>query len=215
MSPLDTLRTLPTAAVSDALDRLGLPGSCWQVGPLFNEARLVGPAFTVRYVPTGSPKGNVGDFLDDVPPGAVVVIDNAGRTDCTVWGDIMTTLALQRGVGGTVIDGVCRDVAKAIDARYPIYSRSRFMRTGKDRIELAEIDGPVSIGGVRVRPGDLLVGDADGVLAVPQDRAEEVVATALEIERVEGGIMAAIEGGGSLREARRQFGYHTLQRSQS
>ena len=95
-----------TAAVSDALDRLGRPGSLLGIAPLFDGARLCGPAFTVRYVTAGSPPGTVGDYLDDVPPGGVVVLDNGGRVDCTVWGDILTAMANQRGVAGTVIDGV-------------------------------------------------------------------------------------------------------------
>jgi Aldolase/RraA len=90
-----------TATVSDALDRLGRPGSMLGLAPLSDGARLCGRAFTVRYVTAGSPPGTVGDYLDDVPPGAVVVLDNGGRTDCTVWGDILTAMAADRGIGGT------------------------------------------------------------------------------------------------------------------
>ena len=86
-----------TATVSDALDRLGRPGSLLGIAPLFDGARLCGPAFTVRYMTAGSPPGTVGDYLDDVPPGAVVVLDNGGRVDCTVWGDILTAMAADRG----------------------------------------------------------------------------------------------------------------------
>ncbi len=110
----------------------------------------VRPAFTVRYVTAGSPPGTVGDYLDDVPPGGVVVLDNGGRTDCTVWGDILTAMADQRGVAGTVIDGVCRDVQRALGLVYPIYSRGRFMRTGKDRVEVSDVGRP---GHRRRRPG--------------------------------------------------------------
>ena len=94
------------------------------------------------------------------------MLDNGGRTDCTVWGDILTAVAHQRGIAGTVIDGVSRDVRRALELGYPIYSRGRFMRTGKDRVEVAEVGGPVTIGGVQVAPGDLLVGDDDGVVAI-------------------------------------------------
>ena len=82
---------LDTPGVSDALDKLGLPGQCFGVAPLDNYSKvIVGPAFTVQYVTASAPPGTVGDFIDDVAPGDVVVIDNGGRTDCTVWGDIMT-----------------------------------------------------------------------------------------------------------------------------
>jgi len=98
---------LDTPGVSDALDKLGLPGQCLGVMPLANyDTVLVGPAYTVQYVSASTPPGTVGDFIDDVAPGDVVVIDNQGRTDCTVWGDIMTQYAGQRGIAATVIDGV-------------------------------------------------------------------------------------------------------------
>ncbi|KAJ5172207.1 RraA-like protein [Penicillium capsulatum] len=79
-----------TPAVSDALDKLGISGQALNIMPLANyESVTVGPAFTVRYVPASNPPGSVGDFIDDVAIGDVVVIDNCGRTDCTVWGDIV------------------------------------------------------------------------------------------------------------------------------
>lgn len=201
-----------TATASDALDRLGRPGSLLGIAPLFDGARLCGPAFTVRYVTAGSPPGTVGDYLDDVPPGEVVVLDNGGRTDCTVWGDILTAMANQRGVVGTVIDGVCRDVQRALGLSYPIYSRGRFMRTGKDRVEVSDVGRPVTVGGVQVRPGDILVGDADGVIAVPHENADEVAEICAQISAREEAILADVLADGSLAEARRSHGYHLLQR---
>ena len=79
----------------------------------------------MRYLPASSPPGSVGDFIDDVATGDVVVIDNGGRKDCTVWGDIMTQYAGLRGIAGTVIDGVCRDVNRAISDDYPIFTVGR------------------------------------------------------------------------------------------
>ena len=95
---------LDTPGVSDALDKLGLPGQCLGVMPLDNYGKVVvGPAFTVQYVSASVPPGTVGDFIEDVAPGDVVVIDNAGRTDCTVWGDIMTQYAGTRQIAATVM----------------------------------------------------------------------------------------------------------------
>jgi regulator of RNase E activity RraA len=201
--------------VSDALDRLGRPGSMLGIAPLFDGARLCGPAFTVRYVTAGSPPGTVGDYLDDVPPGAVVVLDNGGRTDCTVWGDILTAMADNRGVGGTVIDGVCRDVQRALSISYPIYSRGRFMRTGKDRVEVSDVNRPVTVGGVQVRPGDLLLGDADGVLAVPHELVDRVLEICAVVEEREEAILADVLAGTSLADARARHGYHLLQRKEA
>ena len=105
-----------TASISDALDSLGMPGSLHGIGSLRPGQRTAGPAFTVSYEPVDEHGGTVGDFLDDVPPGSVIVIDNAGRTDCNVWGGIMSQAAHARGVAGTVINGTCRDVAVANSA---------------------------------------------------------------------------------------------------
>jgi 4-hydroxy-4-methyl-2-oxoglutarate aldolase len=212
MTELHPLAAHSTATISDALDRVGRPGSMLGIAPLFDGARLCGRAFTVRYVTATSPPGTVGDYLDDVAPGQVVVLDNGGRTDCTVWGDILTAMADNRGVAGTVIDGVCRDVQRALGLGYPIYSRGRFMRTGKDRVQVSDVGTPVSIGGVNVQTGDLLVGDADGVLSVPRDVEDEVASICAEISEREEGIVADILAGTSLGEARKTHGYHLLQR---
>jgi regulator of RNase E activity RraA len=183
------------------------------VAPLDNYRKvIVGPAFTVQYVSASVPPGTVGDFIEDVAPGDVVVIDNGGRTDCTVWGDIMTQYAGTRQIAATVIDGVCRDVNKALGDGYPIFSKGRFMRTGKDRVQVQSVNQPVSIGTVRVSSRDIVVADANGVVIVPRARAAEVAACARQIESVEADIRALIAQGKTLKEARAALGYHNLQR---
>lgn len=204
-----------TAAVSDALDKLGLAGQVWDIMPLANyDTVTVGPAFTVRYVPASNPPGSVGDFIDDVAEGDVVVIDNGGRTDCTVWGDIMTQYAGIRGIAGTVIDGVCRDVSRAIADNYPVFTAGRWMRTGKDRIQVGAVNEPIGVGKVRVQARDIVVADANGVVIVPRERAREVAQTVQKIDQVEANIRQLIAGGATIAEARRKLGYHTLQRKQ-
>lgn len=204
---------LHTAGVSDAMDKLGLHGQALGLTPLTNCFKaVVGPAFTVKYVPAAMPPGTVGDFIDDVAAGDMVVIDNDGRTDCTVWGDIMTHYAGLRGIVGTVIDGACRDVSRARKDGYPMFTAGCFMRTGKDRVQVEAINTTVAIGTVRVVPRDIVVADADGVVIVPRDRACEVVAIARNIEEVEATIRERIINGATIREAREALGYHTLQR---
>jgi regulator of RNase E activity RraA len=209
--PVARVRALSTSALSDALDRLGIAGQAPGIVPLDRSFRLAGRAWTLRYGPVGQDRGTVGDYIDDLGPGDVVVLDNQGRVDATVWGDLLTVTAHRRGVAGTVIDGVCRDVDRSVTLGYPIFSRGNWMRTGKDRVRVEATQVPVSIGGIRVEPGDLLLGDGDGLVAVPAARVDDVLAVAEEIERAEDAIRAAIEGGASLRDARRAVGYHDLQ----
>jgi len=204
-----------TPGVSDALDKLGIPGQAFGIMPLSNyEKTTVGPAFTVRYVPASDPPGSVGDFIDDVAVGDVVVIDNGGRTDCTVWGDILTQYAGLRGISGTVIDGVCRDVNRALTDEYPLFTAGRWMRTGKDRVQVGGVNEPISVGNVRVGPRDIVVADANGVVVVPRYRAREVASLAAKIEESERGIRDLIARGATIAEAREKLQYHTLQRKE-
>jgi regulator of RNase E activity RraA len=206
------LAALPTASISDALDFLQLPGSLYGIGPLRDGTRMVGQAFTVQYEPVDADRpGTVGDFLDDVPIGAVVVIDNAGRTDCTVWGGIMTRTAAARGIAGTVIHGTCRDVPSILEVGYPMWSSARFMRTGKDRVQLRAVQVPLLVDNVVIRPGDWVCADDDGALVVPAARVWHVIDVAQRIEHTEDAIIAAVLAGASLTQARTNHGYHRLQ----
>jgi regulator of RNase E activity RraA len=202
---------LDTTALSDALDRLGIPGQCLGIKPLDPRFRLAGRAFTILYGPASVPSGTVGDFIDDVAEGSVIVIDNGGRENATVWGDILTMVAHRRKIAGTVIDGACRDTFLSREIMYPIFSRSYSMRTGKDRVQVEAFNGPVNIGDARVLPGDILRGDADGVIAIPQAHENEVLTVAEEIDAIEQKIRNAVLEGMTLAEARTQFRYHQLQ----
>jgi 4-hydroxy-4-methyl-2-oxoglutarate aldolase len=203
---------LDTAALSDALDRLGIVGQCTRIMPRDNGFRMAGRAYTVLYRLAGDgDEGHVGDFIDDVAPGSVIVIDNASRDTMGTWGNILTEMSHLRGMAGTVIDGNCRDVALCRELGYPIFSSHHWMRTGKGRIELAGLQVPVCIGGVVVKPGDLLRGDADGVVAVPKRHVARVLDIAEDITVKENAIRAGIRGGMRLDQARAGHRYHDLQ----
>jgi 4-hydroxy-4-methyl-2-oxoglutarate aldolase len=202
---------LDTTALSDALDRLGIPGQCLGIKPLDSRFRLTGRAFTLLYGPAGVPPGTVGDFIDDVPEGNVIVIDNGGRENATVWGDILTLVAHRRNIAGTVIDGACRDTNLSRETGYPIFSRSYSMRTGKDRVQLEATNGPVNIGDARVLPGDILRGDGDGVVVIPQAHEDRLLTIAEEIDATEQKIRQAVLEGLRLTDARKRYGYHQLQ----
>jgi len=205
------LSDLDTAALSDALDRLGIDGQAIGIAPTAGPAELVGRAFTVRMLPVGTRGGSVGDYIDDVPAGYVVVIDNQGRLDQTVWGDILTSVASRTDIAGPVIDGVCRDTARAAELAYPIFARGNTMRTGKDRVSAEGYNEAVQIASVRVEPDDWLRGDADGVVVVPATHVNEVLEFAEEIARAENHIRARTADGAPLRQARADVGYHQLQ----
>ena len=208
---IQALKKMDTASISDAMDKLGIPCGLLGIQAVVEGNKICGDAFTVHYIPCGMDKGNVGDFIDDVKPGQVVVIDNGGRTYCTVWGDIMTYTAKTKGIEGTLIDGVCRDVNGIKELNYGIYTKGKYMVTGKERVTVDSVNIPVAISGVQVRPGDIILGDDSGALVIPQEKAEEVLAVAQHIEEVEQKIIAEVKAGSTLKAAREKLGYHSLQ----
>lgn len=209
---IERIAQLDTATISDALDKLGIAGQCLGIKPRDHTFRMAGRAFTILYGPADAEPGTVGDYIDDLEPGTVVVLDNGGREDATVWGDILTFVAHQKHIAGTVIDGACRDVHLSLELGYPIYSRSYSMRTGKDRVQVEGVNVPVNIGEARVCPGALLRGDADGVVVIPQSQEDEVISVAESIDEAERRIREAVNQGKRLDEARVSNRYYELQR---
>ena len=209
---LDILNRVSTSTVSDALDRHGINGQALGIKPLDRSFRIIGRAFTLKYTSVGAVRGTVGDFIDDLGPGDVVAIDNNGRMDATIWGDILTLVASRRGVSGTIIDGICRDTDRALELGYPIFARGNAMRSGKDRVMLEATQVPVNIGGVRVQPGDIIFADGDGVVIVPKEREDDVLSAAADIEAAEERIREAVMSGMRLDEARKKNAYYDLQK---
>lgn len=208
---IERLEKLDVASVSDAMDKIGIPCGLLGIHAVVPGKHICGRAFTVHYVPNGVVKGNVGDFLDDVQPGQVVVIDNGGRLYCTVWGDIMTFVATRKGIAGTVIDGVCRDIPGIKENDYPIFTKSTYMVTGKDRVTVDYVNKPVAISSVQVCPNDIILADDTGAVCIPDAVAEKVADIAESIEKTEQAIIAEVKNGSTLKDARAKLGYHHLQ----
>ena len=197
---VERFKVMDTCCVSDAADRLGIPVGLYHIKPVVKGVSICGQV-----------KGTVGDFLDDVQPGQVVVIDNGGRDYCTVWGDLMSISASTRGIAGTIIDGVCRDLPTIYKLNYPIYTKGAYMVTGKDRVEVDAVNVPVAVSGIQVKPGDIILADDTGAIAIPLEAAEEVLKVSEEIAQKEAKIEAAVREGKSLKEARASVHYHNLQ----
>jgi len=150
---------------------------------------------------------NAGNYIDDVPPHSVIVVDNNGRTDCTTWGDILTQVALKRNIAGTVIYGAARDVQSIRESQYPLYACATYMRSGKNRVYKSEQECPLSINGVQIHPGDIIFGDENGVLVIPKKNLQEVITKAGHIKSTEEAILQSIQGGMKLEEARQKHRY--------
>jgi regulator of RNase E activity RraA len=202
---LESFARHSTSTVSDALERHGINDRCSDLSPFEPHARICGRAFTVSYVPCEAATRPALDYIDEIPAGAVVVIDVGGRMDCAVWGDLRSITAVTRGFGGTIVDGVCRDTLQAIELGYPVFARGVFSHAAKGRVQVDAINVPVSLGDVVVRPNDIVVADRDGVVVVPSEIAEEVLAAAEEIVASEASIKQAIRDGMGFHAALRKF----------
>src|SRR5512136_682543 len=185
---IQAYRKITTASVADALWGLGVSGHMDHEIKPFMKAKIVGPAVTVREEPTTEriPPSHALELIDNSPAGGVIVIAIDGFRDVAVWGGLMTAGAVVNGIEGAVLDGGVRDVEEIErDFGFPVFSRSICPATTVGRFKTVAANVPVSVGGVTVNPGDLIVGDRDDVIVVPSAMAEAVLKGAQEIEHPE------------------------------
>ena len=185
-------RDLYTAVLSDVLDELGhrdqaMPPS---IRPLDDELVMVGRARTGVYrevysvVPGANPYALEIALVDDLKAGDVAVLGCGGSTRIAPWGELLSTAARARGAAGCLTDGFVRDIKPIRRMKFPVFHGGIAPLDSKGRGMVAEIDVPIRCGGVAVSPGDLIVGDADGVIVVP--RAVEAVALDKAFAKVRG-----------------------------
>jgi 4-hydroxy-4-methyl-2-oxoglutarate aldolase len=191
-SVIETARALPAATLHEAGGKIGaLPSAIKPVAPGF---RICGTAVTVH-----SPGGDnlwLHRAIALAQPGDVLVVYASGVYEHGYWGEVMTTAAKARGLAGLVIDGAVRDADLLEAIGFPVFSRGLSIRgTSKDYGAIGWINEPVMIGNVRVNAGDLIVGDRDGVVAIPRARAADVVERAAKREADEAAICKRIEAG--------------------
>ena len=187
-SLVDGFNAVAVASVADAVDKVcgkrGYMAAC--IKPRINDKRICGPAATVLETATDEfvPPQHALDLIDEAPKGSVIVISIAGgEPDVAVWGGLMTAGAVANGHAGAVLDGGVRDLAEIRrDYGFPVYARDVSPGTTLGRYKTVASQVPVSVGGIMVHPGDLIVGDVDGVVVVPKDMAAEVLKLSQEID---------------------------------
>jgi 4-hydroxy-4-methyl-2-oxoglutarate aldolase len=196
---IDRLAAIPyTGAVSDILDEMGWPNQSLpsSIQSLVPGQTLAGSALTLRGEPTTSDDPNIIfvpflKMLGDVRPGSVLVYetndDNAAHL-----GELSSETAKFRGARGAVIDGGARDTEYMVRLGFPVFSRYRTMRDIRGRWRLTAYNVPITVGGVAIQPGDLVLGDRDGVIIIPQQIAEEVITKAEEVVNTENLVRKAI-----------------------
>jgi 4-hydroxy-4-methyl-2-oxoglutarate aldolase len=185
---VDGFNKVAVASVADAVDKVcgqrGYMAAC--IKPRINDARICGPAATVLEAATDEfvPPQHALDLIDEAARGSVIVISiEGGQPDVAVWGGLMTAGAVANGHAGAVLDGGVRDLVEIRrDYGFPVYARDVSPGTTLGRYKTVASQVPVRVGGIMVHPGDLIVGDVDGVVVVPRARAGEVLKMAQEID---------------------------------
>lgn len=184
------LAQMVTPHLSDSMERLYAAGP--QLRPMHKEGKLAGPAFTVKTA--AGDNLLVHKALDTARPGDVIVVDAGGFLDNAIIGELMMSRARQRGVAGLVIWGAIRDSAEIGAGNYPVFAAGVSHR-GPYKNGPGEINVPVVIGGMVINPGDIIVGDADGLVAVPLELADKILASAKAILAKETAAMKQIQDG--------------------
>jgi 4-hydroxy-4-methyl-2-oxoglutarate aldolase len=208
---VEGFRAVTTASVADAVDRvLRRPGyMTHQIKPI-GPGRVVGPAITVleRASLEAQPPALALQAIDEAEPGSVLVIgmeDPIGAENVAVFGGLMGTGAVTRGMAGAILDAGVRDVEEILGLGFQVFSRTVIPSTTVGRYVTVDRNVPVVCGGVRVHPGDIVVADTDGVVVVPRDAAAEVLEVATGIEATEREMAEEIKRVGSIRKALEKF----------
>ncbi|MEJ7747949.1 MAG: hypothetical protein WKF56_01520 [Candidatus Limnocylindrales bacterium] len=200
------LRAVSTATLTSQLLRRGIRNSFLAgVRPLRPDLRMVGRAVTLRYVPMREDVGTGAVFdnstnpqriaVESVEPGDVLVIDARGDTRAGSLGNILATRILRRGAAGIVTDGAFRDTPGFIELNLPTYAAAAHAATSATIHHPVDVGVPIGCAGVLVLPGDILVGDAEGVVVIPTAMVEAVAVDALEQERLEAYLLRLVDGG--------------------
>jgi regulator of RNase E activity RraA len=203
---IDTLSTVSTATVTTILLRKGLR-NVWIRGtrPLRpNQPRVVGQAFTLRFVPAREDLATVESWssprstraaIEDMPEGCVVVADAMRITDAGIFGDILCARLVKRGVAGLVSDGVVRDLEGVLRTGLPVWCQGCAAPPSVAGLTFVNWQEPIGCGGVAVFPNDVIVSDMDGAVVIPQALLDEVVASGPEQERLEAWVVKEVEKG--------------------
>lgn len=170
--------------------------------------KVVGFAMTVLendiYQQPEKPFGYMTEALDDLRPNEIYVATGAHHS--ALWGELLTASARARGAVGAILDGYIRDTPKVLEQNFPVFCSGTWAQDSSIRTYVFDWRCPIEIGQVTIRDGDLIFGDIDGVLVIPQDIAQEVIARALEKAATEKTMRKAVEGGMLVTEAFRKFG---------
>ncbi len=202
---------LYTGAISDVLrEHALLDQSIGHLIPLRPEKTIAGIAFTVKSAPNVKITGEMTfrtQMLDEMKADAFVVWDASNDEKATMWGGVMTATAVGKGLRGALIDGGIRDTHQILEKDFPVFYKYRIPNGSLGRCLITHYQVPILIRGVLIKPGDVILGDIDGVVVVPRDLAYEVLVRAEEIRANEKKIFGWVAEGQSVHQITEKGGY--------
>jgi len=203
---------LYSAVISDSLDAEGCPCQAMEarIRPVTPDMVVVGRARTAKWVNVyhrrDNPYANEIALLDSMKPGEVSVHDTGQSPQSAPWGELLSTAARMRGSTGAVVDGMIRDTRRIVEMEFPVFCTGYRPIDSAGRSEIVAIDEPVSCGGVRVHPGDVIFGDIDGVVVVPAAVADKIIEIAYGKVTGENNTRRELLEGKLLREVYEKYG---------
>jgi len=209
----ERLEKLSTTNLSDALDKLGIRGATFGIRPVWGAPKIIGNALTVKMTAAGETKSTThlgSAVIDSAEEGDIILVDNGGRPDVSCWGGILATGAKKRGVSGVIVDGACRDADEFLEMEYPVFSRAVVPMSARGRVIQESYNTIIQIGGVQVRPGDIVVADANGVIVIPVEKFAQVLVEAEKLLNLEEQMMAEVKAGTSMLDVDKKFRYEQM-----
>ena len=203
MPLLDRLSSLDTNTVSDALDFLNLSGATFGLRPLWDCPKIVGRASTIQLGPKTEAKPTVHlitPVIEAIQTRDRILVISGGAEGVSCWGDILANAAMAKGIRGSVIDGLSRDIDGSESVGYPVYGRGVTMISARNRVIQIDSGKPVQMAGVMVCEDDYVIADRCGAVFVPEDRIEEVLDLGERIAKRQDGMVAAVRSGRSVVE---------------
>jgi 4-hydroxy-4-methyl-2-oxoglutarate aldolase len=204
---------LSTTNLSDALDQVGLRGAVIGIRPLFGMPKVIGRAVTIKITAAGMMKSkrHLGvDAIASADSGDVIAIDNRGDLYNNCWGEILSCAAQKKGVAGVFVDGAARDVDFCQEIGFPVFAKGVVPITARGRIMQEDFNCPIRLGDIQVRPGDILVGDVNGIVVIPMERLDEVLKAAEVILEKEELMRADILAGMDILEIDNKYNYEQM-----
>lgn len=207
------LTALATTNLSDAMDKVGVRGAVIGIRPMLGAPKIVGRAVTIKITAAGpvKSKSHLGvEAIAAAEAGDIIAIDNHGDVTNNCWGEVLACAAKMKGVSGVVVDGAARDLDACNELEFPVFARAAVPITARGRITQEDFNCLIRMGDVQVRPGDVIVGDINGVVVIPIENLPEVVDVAETLMAREEQMKADLLAGMDVVEMDNKYNYEQM-----